>query len=305
MAEVKTSAPLVSVGMPVFNVEKTILEAVESICYQTFTDWELLVIDDGSTDGTGELLARISDPRVRVITHHENVGLGQRLNEAVAQARGEYFARLDGDDISYPERLQMQLDYVRAHPNVDVAGCWMILLDDERRPFGAWRPPEQHAAIARRPYHSILLAHPTYFGRREWFVKNPYPPEFVRMQDQILLMHTARHSTFANLQRTLVGYHQPALDVGTALRRRMTAIANAARFFIRKKQYANVARNVLSNSAMAVLEFVAEITRLRHRLLIHRVRPLSAREEAEWQNVWSMVAEAVRSGESLRRAGTV
>src|SRR3954447_2265523 len=106
MTDMTSSAPLVSVGMPVFNVEKTILEAVESIRCQTFTDWELLVIDNGSTDGTRELLAGISDPRVRVITHDENVGLGQRLNEAVAQARGEYFARLDGDDISYPERLQ-------------------------------------------------------------------------------------------------------------------------------------------------------------------------------------------------------
>jgi len=283
--------PLISVAMPVFNVESTILEAVESIRYQTLTDWELIVIDDGSTDRTREVLDRIRDPRIRIIPHDTNFGLGQRLNEAVTLARGEFFARMDGDDVSYPDRLATQLDYLQSHPHVDVVGSWLTLLDADRNAFGTWRPPAHHEGITRRLFHSVAVAHPTYFGRREWFARNPYLPEFVRMEDQILLMHTAEHSTFANIQRALVGYRQPDTDVRSSLRRRVSSIANAARFYGRRKQYFQVARNVASNAAVGAVECLAEVTRLGNRLLVHRVGPLTTEQRSEWEHVHSAVRE--------------
>ena len=293
MVQPELRPPLVTVAMPVLNVERTVLEAIESILYQTLTDWELLVIDDGSTDRTGEVLGRIRDPRVRVVTHQQNVGVGQRLNEAVALARGKYFARLDGDDIAYPDRLETQLEYLRTHPEVDLVGSWLVLLDRERTAFGSWRPPEHHAGITSHAYHSILLAHPTFFGLHDWFVKNPYLPEFLHTEDQILLMHTASHSRFANVQRALVAYQQPDSHLRAVVRRRLRSCGNTTRFFARKRQYGSLLRSLVTHGGVTALECLADITRMRHRLLIHRVSQLSREQEAEWQKVWSLLTAAV------------
>lgn len=293
--------PLISVGMPVFNVERTILDAVESIRHQTLADWELLIIDDGSTDRTREVLERVRDPRVRVIVHDENVGLGHRLNEAVAHSHGEYFARLDGDDVAYPDRLETQLAYLRAHPDVDVVGSWLVLLDPERRPFGSWRPPEHHEQITVRAYHGIRLAHPTYFGRREWFVKNPYTTEFLFTEDQILLMQTAPHSRFANVQRVLVGYRQPDTGLRAVLRRRVMSCVNVARYFAGSGQYGDLLRNLVSHSAVAAVESIAAVTRLRNRLLRHRVGALTDEQETSWYRIWSTISAAVRELDRIER----
>lgn len=287
--------PLVTIGMPVHNVERTILDAVESIRLQTLADWELIIVDDGSTDRTPEILRAITDPRIRVILHRENAGLGQRLNETVALARAKYFARLDGDDVAYPERLATQLEYLRAHEDVDVVGSWMVLLDADRRPFGTWRPPEDHARIAAHTYHSVLLAHPTYFGQHEWFVRNPYAVEYIRAEDQILLMDTAGRSTFANVQKVLVGYKYPNSDIRSSVRRRVAFCANVGRFFIRKTRYLDLLRSLISHAGVTALECFAEVTRLRHRLLVHRVVPLERDDEERWNEVWSAVARTAAS----------
>src|SRR4051794_36827493 len=119
------TTPLVSIGMPVRNNEKTLGVAVRSIVRQTYPQWELLLINDGSTDGTLEVARGFCDERIRVIDEPESRGLPARLNQAVAAARGEYFARMDGDDLSYPERLERQVAYLQAHPEVDLVGAWM------------------------------------------------------------------------------------------------------------------------------------------------------------------------------------
>jgi glycosyltransferase involved in cell wall biosynthesis len=285
--------PVVSVAMPVFNVAATILDAIESIRFQTLADWELIVIDDGSTDGTRELLRSVRDPRVRVIAHDDNAGLARRLNEAVELAQGEYVARLDGDDFACRDRLETQLEYLRSHPDVDVVGSWLLLLDKRRKPIGSWKPPEDHDAITKRTYHSILLAHPTYFARRDWFVKNPYRAEFLRAQDHLLLMETASHSTFANVQRMLVAYSLPDSSVPAVLRRRYMAVANTARFFARRRQYGRVIRTCITHTVLAAIECIAEVTRLRQSLLRYRIKPVTEEELREWAEVWSTLSAAV------------
>ena len=104
---------LVSIGMPVYNCAATVAQAIRSILNQTFEDWELLIVDDGSTDDTLKVIASFKDPRIIVSKGERNEGLPARLNDCVRRARGKYFARMDGDDIAYPERLRKQLEYLR------------------------------------------------------------------------------------------------------------------------------------------------------------------------------------------------
>src|SRR5215472_3881837 len=94
--------PLVSIGMPTFNCERTLAIAIRSILNQTYDNWQLLLMDDGSTDRTLEVARGFADPRISVLTDHSHKGLVPRLNQAVEMSQGEYFARMDGDDVAYP-----------------------------------------------------------------------------------------------------------------------------------------------------------------------------------------------------------
>ena len=127
------ASPQVTVLLPVRNGSVHLAAALESIFAQTFTDFELLVIDDGSTDRSPEILRRVRDPRLRVVTHAKNVGLVATLNEALEIGRGEFFARQDHDDISLPQRLQKQVDFLRAHPDYVLVGTEAIQMDAQGR----------------------------------------------------------------------------------------------------------------------------------------------------------------------------
>jgi glycosyltransferase involved in cell wall biosynthesis len=167
-------APLVTVVLPVFNAASTVARAVESIARQTFADWELLAIDDGSTDGTPAVLAELArgEPRLRVLTRSHD-GLLQALNTALAGARGEFIARMDADDEAHPERFAEQVGFLRQHPEVGVVGSLVKFGGDPARAGGYalhvdWMngvvTPE---AIALNRFIESPFAHPSVMFRRE------------------------------------------------------------------------------------------------------------------------------------------
>src|SRR5947208_11205951 len=127
-----TRVPLVSVVMPVYNGERFVVEAVRSILAQTFRDFECIVVDDGSTDRTPELLAieQTGDPRLVVHRQPSNMGFRMALNTGCALARGEFIARMDADDVSLPTRLERQVAFLRANPRVGAVGSAIQVIDD-------------------------------------------------------------------------------------------------------------------------------------------------------------------------------
>jgi glycosyltransferase involved in cell wall biosynthesis len=129
--------PLVTVAMPVFNAGRHLRPAVISIILQTFTDWELLVIDDGSSDGAVDDILDLDDARIRILRDGSNRGLAARLNEAIDLARGHYFARMDQDDISYPERLARQVDMLEQSPALDLCAVRCAAINFENELVGA------------------------------------------------------------------------------------------------------------------------------------------------------------------------
>src|SRR4051812_26679567 len=126
------ASPTVSVLMAVYNGEQYLREAVNSILSQTFKDFEFIIIDDGSTDRSPELLASYAraDSRVKLISR-PNKGLTKSLNEGLHAARGEFVARMDGDDISLPERFERQVSYLREHPEVVLVGSRVEFIDPD------------------------------------------------------------------------------------------------------------------------------------------------------------------------------
>lgn len=118
----KTHTPNISVVMPTYNVEKYVGEAVNSILGQTFTDFELIIVDDGSADRTTEILRSYTDPRIRLLFNEKNEGNYPARNRGYRLTKGKYIAVMDADDVCYPNRLQVQYDYLEAHPDVQLIG---------------------------------------------------------------------------------------------------------------------------------------------------------------------------------------
>ena len=122
-----------TVLMPVYNAEKYLKPALESILNQTYKDFEFLIIDDGSTDKSLEIIKSYNDSRIRLIGHEQNQKLIATLNEGIKLAQGEYIARMDADDISAPERLQKQMEFLEKHPATVVLGCDFQIIDGHPR----------------------------------------------------------------------------------------------------------------------------------------------------------------------------
>lgn len=130
--------PTISVILPVYNAERFLKEAIDSILQQTFSDFELLLINDGSTDGSEQIIASYTDPRIVYIKNEKNEGLIYSLNKAIDLARGRYIARMDADDVSLPQRFEKQLRYLEEH-NVAVLGTRVQLIDEDGNLLPDWK----------------------------------------------------------------------------------------------------------------------------------------------------------------------
>ncbi len=129
--------PHLSVIMPAYNAQLYIREAIKSILDQTYTDYEFLIINDGSTDETEKIVLSFNDPRIRYFKNNTNLGLSPTLNRGLAEAKGTYIARMDADDFSFPDRFKKQIEFLDSHPDYGIVGCMYIVMDKNRRPYEA------------------------------------------------------------------------------------------------------------------------------------------------------------------------
>jgi glycosyltransferase involved in cell wall biosynthesis len=280
--------PLVSIGMPVRNCQQTVALALRSLLAQTYSHWELLLIDDGSSDETLAIAQRFDDPRIEVYGDGEGKGLPARLNQAIAMSQGKYFALMHGDDVAYPERLERQVSYLEQHPDVDLVGAWVIVFGKSGIPLGKRTGSESHTAICARPYSGFPIAHPTYVGRLEWFRQYGYRDEAIRCEDQDLLLRSFRLSRFANVPEILLGYREESID----LKKILTARWFFAQMLVRescRQQPLLAVRGALEQALKAVVDCVAVVSRLRYELLRHRARPITDNERSEWERVWQLM----------------
>lgn len=127
-----TKKPFLTVAMPVFNGQKYLKEAIESVLAQTYDNFELLIIDDGSTDQSVEIIKSIKDPRIRLVQNERNYGVGYTRNVGIDEAEGEYMAWMDCDDLIHPQRLEKQLNYLLQHPEIGICGTWMVRIGEGR-----------------------------------------------------------------------------------------------------------------------------------------------------------------------------
>ena len=290
--------PRVTIAMSALNAELTVGAAIASVQAQTLRDWEMLVIDDGSTDRTVEVAraAAGGDARIRVMTDPVQRGTAKQLNQLVNIADTPVFARIDADDVAYPERLARQVEFLDENPEVDLVGSSLVVFGARGLPIGKRPAPPSHEQICARPQAGFPLFHPTWTGRIDWFRRYRYDTAAVRCEDQDLLHRSYRTSVFANLPEPLLGYREDHLRLRSLLLGLTNFTRRAAGAMWREGRRVAAAGAVGEQLAKAGLDTVAVTTRLDHRLLRHRARPLSEAEVADWRAVWSAVsAEAASS----------
>lgn len=200
--------PLVSIGLPVFNAGRFLVGALQSIFAQTIADWELIVVDDGSTDQAWAAVDQLCDPRVRAFRDGKHLGLAARLNQINALARGQFIARMDADDLCHPERIERQVAYLRQHPEIDALSTSLGVLD-RRGEVAGWRlAPVNHEAICRNPLAGFGFVHGAMLARAEWARQQHYRENNHRCEDWELLMNVCGHSKLANLTDCLYFYRE-------------------------------------------------------------------------------------------------
>jgi glycosyltransferase involved in cell wall biosynthesis len=269
--------PLVSVGIPFFNCEDSLPDSIRSIFAQTFQDWELLLVDDGSTDKSLQIAYAIDDPRVKVISDGKNKKLAARLNQIIDLARGKYIARMDADDLCSPKRIEKQLELFQKDPELDVVGTGMVFLDLDDIPLGDSFAPASHAEICSKPARTFGLCHPSIMAKKSWYEKNRYDETLPLSQDYELWLRSYRKSKFANVPEPLCYYRACySFSLEKQFKDR-NVIAGIILKYYKKQSRLDKA---LFYSLMQYIKIVAEvglcITGLKNRLLSLRYNPLNS-----------------------------
>lgn len=288
--------PLITVGIPFLNEEKALASAVRSILNQSTTDFELLLVDDGSTDRS-VLTARAfqSDPRVKVYVDGAHRGLPARLNQIVDLARAPLIARMDGDDISHPDRLTRQLDLMRRRPDRDAVGTWAALFEDGQREAFAVVESASLPPTRRQALEQATLAHATMVARRDWLRTNRYDESLAYAEDRDLFCRTI-HARFDVVREPLY-----AIRVGVGERDLVKSYVDAQRvnreIFLRHGP--RVAGRVLTSRAWVLSHLKSTAMRIagalnETRWLVHRRGREPTEEEAR------MIREAIESASVAR-----
>jgi hypothetical protein len=198
--------PKVSVVMPAYNAGQYLAESIASVLRQTFSDLELLIIDDGSTDGTGDILAAISDPRVRIASFPNNRGIIAALNEGLSLARGEYIARMDADDVCFRRRFEQQVRFLDRHPEVGILGTAMWV--QGRRGHYLYVPEINDDSLKALLPFNCVFAHPTVMMRREVLANAglAYDTMYKDVEDYGFWLECSKVTRFANLASPLLRY---------------------------------------------------------------------------------------------------
>jgi glycosyltransferase involved in cell wall biosynthesis len=281
--------PSVSIGMPVYNCAATLGVALRSILNQTFSNWELIVLDDGSTDKTVEIARSFKDARIRVIADGVHKGLPALLNEAISLSAGEFFARMDGDDVSYPERLALQVEYLEGHSEIDLLGGGILVFGSGGGVLGTHANPSSHEDICRRPWVGFDLAHPTWIGRIGWFRKHLYHPDSGRCCDQDLLLRTYETSRFAVLPEIVLGYREAKLSLRKILGDRCCVCESLLREAFQHRNYLVAVGGVIGQNLKGLVDIFAITTGLNYRVLRHRAMPVAESVKGRWAQVWEEV----------------
>lgn len=204
----ESNIPLISVILPVYNAEKFLKQAIESVLSQSFTEFEIILINDGSTDDSEKEIKAFNDSRIRYFLNKTNLGLIDTLNKAIGLSRGKYIARMDADDICEPNRFEKQFNHLESNPDVVICGSWAKIIDESNATKGRIKRIDSNELIRANMLFTTPFIHPTVMIRREIFDTHLYNADAKHCEDLELWVRLSQnlHYKFHNLPNYLLKY---------------------------------------------------------------------------------------------------
>jgi glycosyltransferase involved in cell wall biosynthesis len=228
----------ISILLPTFNSGNDLYLAVKSIINQSFKNWTLLILDDGSTDNSLERINNLAEERIKIFKNKINKGISYRLNQGIKLSNTKYIARMDSDDISFPDRLEKQFIFLEKNKDIDLVSSKVSFFLDNNYQISGFLPYKKyHNSIIARPWKTIPMPHPTWMGKSAWFKKNLYKMHMDLAEDQELLLRTMVDSKFYSLPSVLLAYRRRSkFSFYKNLKKRISLLKSQLKyFFINKK----------------------------------------------------------------------
>lgn len=212
---------LVTIGLPFYNNEATLDLAIKSVLAQTYNNWELILLNDGSTDNSLNIAKQFNDSRIKLVYDGQNKGLIYRLNQIATLATGKYLARMDADDLMQPTRIENQMRLLLNDSTLDLVDTGAYSINENGLPTGK-RGLED---INTNPKHILthaMLLHASVVGKTSWFLNNPYDKNFLRAEDYELWCRTFSFSKFARVKEPLYIVREGKINVKNYLKSSQT-----------------------------------------------------------------------------------
>jgi glycosyltransferase involved in cell wall biosynthesis len=199
--------PELSIIMPVYNSVKYVAEAVNSLLSQSFTNFELIIVNDASTDGSADVLTNFNDGRIKLFNNHQNRGIVYSRNRGLAEARGKFIAQFDSDDIAMPDKFEKQIDFLKKNPGFGMVGSWVRMIDGEGKLMKEkWRLPAKPELIPAIMLFRNYFVQSTVVARVDAIPEGGYKAAFDVGEDYVMWIEIAKKHKVWNLPEYLINY---------------------------------------------------------------------------------------------------
>ena len=248
--------PLVSIIMPAYNAAKTINESIDSILKQTYTHFELIVVDDGSKDETGSLIKAYSDPRICYYRNERNMGLVKTLNRAISLSNGEYIARMDSDDIALPKRIELEVDYMESHPKCIICGGYARTFVEENGIYKFCHDLKfevEDSNIKNELACECCFAHPTVMFRSSLLSSTElrYDDDYLNSEDYKFWIDLMDFGEYHNIPSIVLHYRLSSTQMSAASS--ITIVnSNRCRFYYIEKMYGEKIADLIRNNKPSI-----------------------------------------------------
>jgi glycosyltransferase involved in cell wall biosynthesis len=251
----------VTIGLPFYNAENYLLDAVRSVFAQTYTDWELILIDDGSTDNSLDIAKSIKDPRVQVYSDGKNKKLAYRLNQIVELAKYEYIARMDADDLMSPTRIEEQVNILNNNPNFDLVSTGVISIKNNLEIIGVRGIDYENVTLKDLLHKRIGVVHAAILGKKSWFERNKYNTKLKVAQDYDLWLRAAANNDFniKLIKKPLYYYRE---EGNTTYEKLKNAYINERKMYLKyagKDKYQLILKSYLKSNIIYILNLINKL----------------------------------------------
>lgn len=282
---------LVSVGIPFYNSEIFLADAIKSVIRQSYQNLEIILIDDGSSDGSLKIAKAFAktDKRIQVISDGKNVGLPKRLNQLSKHAQGYYYARMDADDIMHTDRIKTQVEYLNKHTSVDLLGTGLIAIDNKNNITGLRKGSHLETITLNMVMRMTWAVHPTITGKLAWFQENLYDENLRRAQDYELWIRTVEHSKFVKLKDAYLFYREASTP---SLTKYFQSTKYSLNIFLKARKklgLINLLKLTINKLFKLAVYFVFSIFGQTNKLIERRSVAMDAKDEKQYASILNKI----------------